>query len=114
MAEKTLFEKILNKEIPGDILFEDDKCFVLKDINPQAPVHILIIPKTVITRLGEASDNDAEALAHLLLVARDQAKALGITEGFRTVINSGRQSGETVPHLHLHVLGGRGMTWPPG
>ena len=114
MAEKTLFEKILAGDISGDILYEDEICFVLRDINPQAPVHVLVIPKKPIVRLGEAEDGDLSMLGHLLLVARDQAKALGLDAGFRTVINSGKLSGEEVPHLHVHVLGGRGMHWPPG
>ena len=114
MAEKTLFEKILDREIPGDILYEDDVCFVLRDIDPQAPVHVLVIPRKPIVRLGEADEGDLSILGHLLLVARDQAKELGLTGGFRTVINSGKQAGEAVPHLHIHVLGGRSMKWPPG
>ena len=112
--EKTLFQKILDGEIPGKILYEDDICAVLEDINPQAPTHVLIVPRKPIPRLAQAEDSDAEILAHLLLVARDQAKALGIEEGYRVVFNNGRMAGESVPHMHIHMLGGRPMRWPPG
>lgn len=112
---KTLFQKIADREIPAKIVFEDEKCFAIEDINPQAPVHILVIPKQVIARLGNAEENDAALLGHLLVAAAKVARERGIdASGFRTVINSGRDAGETVPHLHVHLLGGRALAWPPG
>lgn len=111
----TLFEKIIAREIPADIVFEDDRCLAIRDIDPQAPVHILVIPKTVIPRVGQAQPEQKELLGHLLLVAGDVARCEGVDEkGYRVVINHGVNGGETVPHLHVHVLGGRQMTWPPG
>lgn len=112
---KTLFQKIADREIPAKIVFEDDQCFAIEDINPQAPVHILVIPKRVIARLGNAEADDAALLGHLLVAAATIARERGIDAGgFRTVINSGRDAGETVPHLHVHLLGGRALAWPPG
>jgi histidine triad (HIT) family protein len=112
---KTLFQKIADREIPAKIVFEDDQCFAIEDINPQAPVHILVIPKRVIARLGNAEADDAALLGHLLVAAAAIARERGIdASGFRTVINSGRDAGETVPHLHVHLLGGRTLAWPPG
>ncbi len=112
---KTLFQKIADREIPAKIVFEDDQCFAIEDINPQAPVHILVIPKRVIARLGNAEADDAALLGHLLVAAAAIARERGIdASGFRTVINSGRDAGETVPHLHVHLLGGRALAWPPG
>lgn len=112
---KTLFQKIADREIPAKIVFEDDACFAIEDINPQAPVHILVIPKRVISRLGNAEESDAALLGHLLVCAGKIAREKGLdTSGFRTVINSGRDAGETVPHLHVHLLGGRALGWPPG
>lgn len=111
----TLFEKIIARQIPADILHEDDRCLVIRDINPQAPVHFLVIPKTVIPRIGEAAPEQEALLGHLLLTAASMAKAEGVAgSGFRVVINHGTDGGETVPHLHVHVLGGRPLTWPPG
>lgn len=111
----TLFEKIIAREIPADIVHEDDRCVVIRDISPQAPVHLLVIPKTVIPRLGEAVAGQGELLGHLLLTAASVAGAEGLAEtGFRVVINHGPHGGETVPHLHVHVLGGRQFGWPPG
>ena len=112
---KTLFEKILAKEIPAEILFEDDNCFAIHDIRPQAPVHFLVIPKKVLPQLSDAKSGDADLLGHLLLVCRELAQKEGLsTEGYRVVINNGEFAGQSVPHLHLHVLGGRPLTWPPG
>ena len=112
---KTLFQKIADREIPAKIVFEDDLCFAIEDINPQAPVHILVIPKRVISRLGNAGESDAALLGHLLVAAANIARERGIdASGVRTVINSGRDAGETVPHLHVHLLGGRPLAWPPG
>jgi histidine triad (HIT) family protein len=111
----TLFQKIIARQIPARILSEDDELIVLQDVNPQAPIHVLLVPKKPIQRLAEATPEDGLILGKLLLKAQETAKALGISEtGFRVVINSGQHGGETVPHLHLHLLGGRQFTWPPG
>lgn len=113
----TLFEKIIAREIPADIVYEDEFCLAFRDIAPQAPTHLLLVPKRVIPRLGDAVASDADLLGHLLIsagvIAREQGFA-DINEGFRLVINHGRNGGETVPHLHLHLLAGRPLTWPPG
>ncbi|MDR1173178.1 MAG: histidine triad nucleotide-binding protein [Puniceicoccales bacterium] len=113
VQEKTIFEKIISREIPADIVFENDIAVVIRDINPQAPVHALIIPKRKIDRIEAAQDEDVELLGKLLIVARDFAKSHNLV-GFRLVINNGQQAGETVPHLHIHLLSGRPMAWPPG
>ena len=111
----TLFEKIIAREIPADIVYEDDLILAFNDINPQAPVHVLVIPKKPIPRIAEAEPEDHQVLGHLLLKAREIAADLGLHEnGFRLVINNGKDGGESVPHLHLHILGGRSMAWPPG
>jgi histidine triad (HIT) family protein len=111
----TLFEKIIAREIPADIVYEDDLVLAFNDINPQAPTHVLVIPKKPIARIAEAEPEDHQVLGHLLLKAREIAADLGLHEnGFRLVINNGKDGGESVPHLHLHILGGRAMTWPPG
>jgi histidine triad (HIT) family protein len=111
---KTIFQKIIDREIPAKIEHEDDLCVVLHDIQPQAPVHLLIIPKKHIPRLAEATASDQSLLGHLLLVAAATAKKLNLSEGYRVVINNGPYGGESVPHLHVHLLGKRQMTWPPG
>lgn len=113
----TLFEKIIAREIPADIVFEDDRCLAFKDISPQAPTHILVIPKKPIPRVGEAEAEDEAVLGHLLLTAGKVASDLGFNspdEGFRLIINNGKNGGEAVPHLHVHLLAGRQMQWPPG
>ena len=110
----TLFEKIINKEIPADILYEDDISIVIKDISPQAPTHLLIIPKKVIPKLSDATKEDQEVLGHLMLVAGKIADELGLDETFRLVINNGAKAGQSVFHLHLHLLSGRMLSWPPG
>jgi histidine triad (HIT) family protein len=111
----TLFEQIISREIPAQIIHEDDRCVAIRDINPQAPIHVLVIPKKVIPRLSEASESDETLLGHLLLTAAEVAKREGIAEnGYRVVVNQGWHAGESVPHLHVHVLGGRQMKWPPG
>jgi histidine triad (HIT) family protein len=111
----TLFERIAAGEIPADIVRNDRDVLAIRDINPQAPVHILVIPQRVIPRIGQARDNDATILGKLLLAARDIAKQEGLDEtGYRLVINHGRHAGESVPHLHIHLLGGRPLDWPPG
>lgn len=112
---KTIFEKIRDGEIPSDVIHRDDLCFAFRDISPQAPVHILVIPNKVIPRIGEATADDQAVLGHLLLTAAKLATDLGLSEtGYRVVINNGLHGGETVPHLHVHLLGGRPLTWPPG
>ena len=111
---KTLFQKIMDGEIPGQIEYEDDQCIVLRDINPQAPTHLLIIPRKPIPRVGEATEEDQSTLGHLLLKAGELARKLILENGFRIVINNGSDGGETVPHLHVHLLGGRALGWPPG
>ena len=111
---KTLFERIIAREIPAKIEYEDERCIVIHDIAPQAPVHLLIIPKTVIPRIADATAADEPALGHLLVTAGALAGKLGLAHGFRLVVNSGRDAQETVPHVHVHLLAGRPMTWPPG
>lgn len=111
----TLFEKIIAREIPADIVHEDEVCLAFRDIAPKAPVHVLVVPKRVIARVAAAGDEDAATLGHLLLTAASLAVREGIAEsGFRIVINNGADGGETVPHLHVHLLGGRKLGWPPG
>jgi histidine triad (HIT) family protein len=111
---KTLFEKIIAREIPAAIVYEDDLVLAIRDINPQSPVHVLIFPKKVIPRIGEAQADDQQLLGHILLKAAEVAKKLDLKGGYRLVINNGADGGETVPHLHVHILGGRHMAWPPG
>ena len=110
----TLFEKIINKEIPAEILYEDDISIVIKDISPQAPTHLLIIPKKVIPKLSDATDEDQDILGHLMLLAGKIADQLGLDETFRFVVNKGAKAGQSVFHLHLHLLSGRPLNWPPG
>ena len=111
---KTIFQKIIDREIPAKIEHEDELCVVLHDIQPQAPVHLLIVPMRALVRLSEAQASDQPLLGHLLLTANAMAKKLNLAEGFRLVINNGPYGGESVPHLHVHLLGKRQMTWPPG
>jgi len=111
----TLFSKIIAREIPARIAYEDDLCLAFHDINPQAPVHILVIPKKEIPRVAETAVADEPLLGHLIYAAQTIAKQEGLGEtGFRLVINNGPDGGETVPHLHVHLLGGRALGWPPG
>lgn len=111
---KTLFERIIDREIPAKIEHEDDHCIVIHDIDAQAPTHLLVIPKQLIPRVAEATVDDQSTLGHLLLTAASVTKKLNLEGGFRVVINNGQDGGETVPHMHVHVLGGRAMAWPPG
>jgi histidine triad (HIT) family protein len=112
---KTLFEKIIAREVPATIVYEDDMVLAFRDIKPQAPVHVLIIPKQPIPRVAEAAPGDHKVLGHLLLKAAEVADKLGLKQaGYRLVINNGPNAGEAVPHLHVHILGGRQMNWPPG
>lgn len=111
----TLFERIITREIPADIVYEDDTVIAIRDIHPQAPVHVLLVPKRPIPRVGAAKPEDQEVLGHLLLKAGEVARRLGLdASGFRLVMNHGANGGETVPHLHCHLLGGRPLGWPPG
>ena len=109
----TIFGKIARGEIPAKVVYEDDRALAFHDVNPQAPTHILVIPRRPIEKLAAAEENDASLLGHLMLVARRVAADAGL-EDFRLVVNNGSGAGQTVFHLHLHVLGGRPMTWPPG
>lgn len=111
---KTLFEKIIAREIPARIEHEDDRCIVIHDIQPAAPVHLLIIPKKVIPRVGEATPADETLLGHLLVTAGVVAQKLNLARGFRLVVNHGPDACESVPHLHVHLLAKRQLTWPPG
>ena len=111
----TIFEKIAAKEIPAQIVHEGDDFIAFHDTNPQAPVHVLIVPKRCIPRVAEAKESDAELLGRLLLASREVAEKLEVLEtGYRLVINNGKMAGETVPHLHIHLLAGRALHWPPG
>ncbi|HPC61581.1 MAG TPA: histidine triad nucleotide-binding protein [Verrucomicrobiota bacterium] len=112
---KTIFERIIARELPATIVYEDELVLAFRDINPQAPTHVLIIPKKPIPRIAEAQAEDQALLGHLLLKAAEVARQLGLDRtGFRLVFNNGRDAGEAVPHLHCHILGGRRMGWPPG
>ena len=112
---QTLFEKIIARTIPADIVYEDELVLAFRDINPQAPVHVLLVPKKSLARVAEATAEDHRLLGHLLLKAAEVAAKVGLKEnGYRLVINNGRDGGESVPHLHCHILGGRPMRWPPG
>ncbi|XP_024131333.1 histidine triad nucleotide-binding protein 2, mitochondrial isoform X1 [Oryzias melastigma] len=111
---QTIFSKVIDKSIPADIIYEDEKCLAFRDISPQAPVHFLVIPRTPIPRISAAEDTDAELLGHLLVVAKNMAKQESLSDGYRVVINDGKHGAQSVYHLHVHVLGGRQMTWPPG
>lgn len=110
----TIFQKIIDRQIPADIVYEDDDCLAFRDIHPQAPTHILIIPRKPVPSLAHATNDDQALLGHLLLVARDLAVKLQLPNGYRTVLNSGPDGGQTVDHLHVHLLGGRALGWPPG
>ncbi len=115
MAEKTLFEKICDREVPAEIVYEDDRCVGFRDVSPQAPVHVLIVPRKPIERIGVAGVADEPVLGRLLLAAAEIARRENIAEsGYRLVINNGPEGGEAVPHLHVHLIGGRQMQWPPG
>lgn len=111
---KTIFKRIIDREIPADIVYEDDKCLAFRDVNPQAPTHVLVIPKREIPSLADVQAADAELLGHLLVTANNLAGQLELGDGYRTVINCGRHGGQSVDHLHVHLLGGRQLGWPPG
>jgi len=114
MPEKTIFKRIIDKEIPAKIVYEDDQCLAFQDVNPQAPTHVLLIPKKEIPSLDRLSSEDQMLLGHLLLVIRKLAEQLKLSGGYRLVVNCGPDAGQTVDHLHLHLLGGRSLKWPPG
>jgi len=114
MADKTIFQRIIDKEIPAKIIFEDDQCLAFHDVAAQAPTHVLVIPKRRIESIATIADDDADLMAHLWLVIRDLAKQLHLDRGYRVVVNCGRDGGQSVDHLHFHLLGGRQMSWPPG
>ena len=110
----SIFTKIKNKEIPGNVIYEDDKCFALKDINPQAPVHILIIPHKEITKVSDSATEDIELLGHLLYISKTIAQKYELEDNYRLIINNGAKAGQSVFHIHIHLMGGRSLEWPPG
>jgi histidine triad (HIT) family protein len=110
----TIFGKIIRREIPADIVYEDNLALAFRDVNPQAPVHILVVPKEAIAKLSDAESQNHALMGHLLLTVKRVAEQEGLTNGYRVVINDGEDGGQTVHHLHLHILGGRPMAWPPG
>jgi histidine triad (HIT) family protein len=114
MMTDNIFLKIAEKKIKADIVHEDDRCVAFRDVNPQAPVHVLIIPRKVIATHDALTEEDRELVGHLHLVAVKLAAQLGLSDGYRLVVNCKESAGQTVPHLHLHLLGGRDMKWPPG
>jgi histidine triad (HIT) family protein len=114
MAEKNIFQRIIDKEIPAKIVYEDDHCLAFHDVAPQAPTHILVIPKRPITSVSALEDDEAELIGHIWLVIRNLAREAKLDRGYRVVVNCGRDGGQSVDHLHFHLLGGRQMTWPPG
>jgi histidine triad (HIT) family protein len=114
MTANNIFLKIIDKSIPAKVVYEDDLCLAFHDINAQAPVHMLLIPKKVIRTHADVADEDAPVLGHLHVVAAKLAKTLGLADGYRLVINCEERAGQSVPHLHMHLLGGRDFTWPPG
>ena len=114
MADKTLFQRIADREIPADIVFEDDLCVAFRDVSPQAPTHVLVVPRKPVASINDLVDEDAELVGHIYIVIRQLAAKLGLTDGYRVVVNCGRGAGQSVDHLHFHVLGGRPLGWPPG
>src|SRR5262245_5586077 len=114
MMSDNIFLKIIEGKIKADVVYEDDRCLAFRDINPQAPVHVLIIPRKVIPTHDAIAEEDRELVGHLHLVAAKLAGQLGLTDGYRVVVNCRERAGQTVPHLHMHLLGGRDMRWPPG
>ena len=114
MAEKTIFKKIIDREIPAKIIYEDDLCLAFEDLNPQAPTHVLVIPKREIGSVDDVTEEDEALVGHLFTAMRKIAAELGLSEGYRVVTNCGPNAGQEVMHLHFHLLGGRKLTWPPG
>ena len=114
MADKTIFKRIIDREIPADIVYEDDLCLAFRDISPKAPVHVLLIPKKEIPAVNDLTAEDQQLAGHLLLVAGQVAQQLELNNGYRLVVNCGPDAGQAVNHLHVHILGGRPLGWPPG
>lgn len=114
MSEKTIFKRIIDGEITTDFVYEDDLCLAFHDISPQAPTHILVIPRKEVASMADLEDSDLELIGHMMLVTRKLAADLGLANGFRTIINTGVEGGQTVNHLHIHLMAGRNLTWPPG
>lgn len=114
MPQKTIFKRIVDREIPAQIVYEDDRCLAFRDINPMAPIHLLVIPKREIASLADSNEADDELLGHLLAVARQLGQSEELSGGYRVVINCGPDAGQSVDHLHLHILAGRTLKWPPG
>jgi len=114
MAEKTIFKKIIDREIPAEIVYEDELCLAFRDITPQAPTHVLVIPKKEIPSVDDIAEEDESLIGHLFVVVRKIAAELGLGDGYRTVVNCGPNAGQEVYHLHFHLLGGRRLGWPPG
>ena len=114
MPEKTVFKRIIDGEIPAKIVYQDDQCLAFHDISPQAPTHVIVIPKKEIPSLAELSDEDAALVGHLVMTIRKLAEELKLDDGYRVVVNCGAHAGQSVDHLHFHLLGGRPMKWPPG
>ena len=115
MSEKTIFQRIIDREIPAKIVYEDEHCLAFHDVHPQAPTHVLLIPKRPIASIDALADEDAALMAHLWLTVRNLARELGLADGgYRVVVNCGPDAGQSVDHLHFHILGGRALAWPPG
>ncbi len=114
MSEKTIFKRIIDGEIPAEVIHDDEHCLAFKDVDPKAPTHVLVIPKREIAALSDLTPDDAPLMGHLMLVATQVATKLGLTDGYRVVINCGQDGGQSVFHIHLHLMGGRQMKWPPG
>jgi histidine triad (HIT) family protein len=114
MTQKTIFKRIIDREIPARIVYEDERCLAFHDVSPQAPTHVLVIPKQEIPSVNDLTEPDRDLVGHLILVSARLAAQLGLTGGYRLVVNCGPDAGQAVPHLHVHVLGGRALQWPPG
>jgi histidine triad (HIT) family protein len=114
MAEKTIFKRIIDGEIPARLIYQDELCLAFHDIAPQAPTHVIVIPKKEIASIDKLADDDAPLMGHLLIVIRDLARQLKLDQGYRVIVNCGPYAGQSVDHLHFHLLGGRPMSWPPG
>jgi histidine triad (HIT) family protein len=114
MMSDNIFKKIIDRQIKADIVYEDDRCLAFRDVSPQAPIHVLIIPKKVIATHDDLTEEDRDLMGHLHLIALELAKQFDLDKGYRLVVNCKEQGGQTVPHLHFHLLGGRSMHWPPG
>ncbi|MDP6443290.1 MAG: histidine triad nucleotide-binding protein [Pirellulaceae bacterium] len=114
MTEKTIFKRIIDGDIEADVVHDDERCLAFRDVSPQAPVHVLVIPKKEIASLDRLTEDDESLVGHIHLVIRKLAEQLGLSDGYRVVVNCGRDGGQTVDHLHFHLLGGRALTWPPG